>query len=1051
MKKILFLSAMLLFATFATETSANTKVTTSTANLMQNEKEVKGVVRDENGETLPGVVIQIVGTTTAAITDIDGVFTIKVKQGDNLKATCIGFEDNEFIYEGQANLNIILKEKASELEGVSVVAFSTQKKESVLGSITTVKPAELKVPSSNLTTSFSGRVAGLISYQRSGEPGQDNASFFIRGITTFGAEAKKDPLILIDGIELSTSDLARLNTDDIASFSIFKDATATALYGARGANGVISVTTKEGIEGSAKVSVRLENSFSSAVSEVDLADPITYMRMHNEALKTRNPLALPYYSQEKIFMTERGTNPVIFPAVDWQDAMFKDVISNQRANLSISGGGGVVRYYVAANFTQDNGNMVVDDRNDFNSNINLQKINFRSNININLSKTTELSFRMTSNFDNYTGPISSGTAMYNNVIQANPVFFQPYYEPTEEYQHVNHIMFGNYGGGDYMNPYAESLYGYKDYSINKTIVQLQLEQDMDPWIEGLKFRAMVNFDRYSTYEVTRSYKPFYYELNNYNLLDNTYSLDLLNPTEGAEWIDYNQSSPFVDSSIYGEATADYNRTFNDKHNLNVLLVGTARQYKVGSASDLQTSLPNRNLGLSGRIAYNYDSRYFIEGNFGYNGSERFSEDKRWGFFPSIGGAWILTNEEALSGLDRFLNTLKLKATYGMVGNDAIGSANDRFYYLSKVTIGSAAGVNWGTQASYNPGGVTIDRYANNDIGWEIAYKLNAGIEFETKGGLTGNLEYFTETRENILLSRVLPTTMGIAQDVDANLGKAASKGFDAELNYQKFFNSGLWVQAMGTFTFARSEILEWEEPDYSSTPWLSKVGNSIGQSYGYIAERLFVDEYEIANSPTQFGEVLPGDIKYTDVNGDGRITELDKVPIGLPTTPEINYGFGFSAGYKGFDFSVFFQGSGNQSFWLDLGMISPFADTNADDGKIGNNAVLQSIADSYWSESNPDLYAMWPRLSTSYNSNNTQPSTWFMQDASFLRLKSAEIGYSIPDKALRKIRLSNLRFYVSGTNLLTWSKFKLWDPEMAGNGLGYPVQRVINIGLTLGF
>ncbi|MDD5346658.1 MAG: SusC/RagA family TonB-linked outer membrane protein, partial [Proteiniphilum sp.] len=351
------------------------------AQLQQNQtSRLIGTVIDSGGEALPGATIQIKGSTRGVIADMDGNYEFPdCPVGSTLVVSFVGMETIERVYNGEPRIDFEMQFVADELDEVSVVAFARQKKESVLASISTVKPGELQVPSSNLTTAFAGRVAGLISYQTSGEPGQDNANFFIRGITTFGAEAKKDPLILIDGIELGTDDLARLNTDDIASFSIMKDATATALYGARGANGVILVTTKEGREGKAKFNARIENSFSSPTRKVEIADPITYMRMQNEAIKTRDPLGLLLYPEEKIIMSERGLYPDIFPVTDWYETMFEDVISNQRANLSVSGGGKVARYYVAANITRDNGNIKVDKRNNFNSNIQLMKYNFRSN------------------------------------------------------------------------------------------------------------------------------------------------------------------------------------------------------------------------------------------------------------------------------------------------------------------------------------------------------------------------------------------------------------------------------------------------------------------------------------------------------------------------------------------------------------------------------------------------------------------------------------------------------------------------------------------------
>jgi TonB-linked SusC/RagA family outer membrane protein len=1031
---------------------------------------ITGKVSDYAGDPIPGVSVGVRGIASlGTASDVNGEFSISVPSDTCvLQFHYLGFESQNIEVKNKRVIAVVLRESTTDIEEVTVVAFAKQKKESVLGSITTIAPGKLKVPSSNLTTAFSGRVAGLISYQQSGEPGNNNASFFIRGITSFGAQSKKDPLILIDGMELTTDELARLNTDDIASFSVMKDATATALYGARGANGVIYVTTKEGTEGKVAVNVRLESSYSSATKKIDIADPVTFMNMHNESVKTRNPNGLYLYSPEQVYMTEHGLYPYLFPAVDWYQTMFRDVSPSYRANISLSGGGAIARYYVAANVTQDYGNQKVDKKNNFNSNINLLKLNIRSNININLTKTTELILRMNASLDSYTGPINGGDQTYNQVMRANPVLFQPYYEPDAEYAYAKHILFGNYGDGYYVNPYAEAQKGYRDWSQNLQLVQFEGKQKLDMITQGLTARIMINLDRKSSYDVHRQYFPFFYDISSYNLLDNSYKLQLLNPGDGTEFINYIPWKRQIENTFYLEAATEYNRQFKEVHNLNALLVYTMRDHKVGIADNLQLSLPNRNLGVSGRLAYNYDTRYFGELNFGYNGSERFSKKHRFGFFPSVGGAWMVSNEGFFSSLKDNIPTLKLKATYGLVGNDGIGSDNDRFYYLSQVDLYTNKLVNWGTQMNYNPYGVNVRRYPNDEIGWEKSYKSNLGLELTLKNGLSTVMEVFQEKRENILLDRILPNTMGIVLEdpsdpnkkPKANLGKGQGRGFDMELNYEKSFRNDVWLTGRGTFTFAQSKVLEWEEPDYSSTPWLSKVGYSNHQQWGYIAERLFIDDAEVKNSPTQFGTYMAGDIKYRDVNGDGKISALDQVPIGYPDIPEINYGFGLSAGYKGVDFSFFFQGSARQSFWFDLSKVTPFfnGDEAKDpytgdvvhDGLRGQNQVIQAFADSYWSENNQNPYALWPRLSWLYVENNDKPSTWFMQDASFIRLKSVELGYTLPVKVLDKLRLKNLRIYFSGTNLLCWSGFKLWEPEMAGKGLGYPIQRVLNVGLNIG-
>lgn len=811
------------------------------------------------------------------------------------------------------------------------------------------------------------------------------------------------------------------------------------------------MTTKEGKEGKVSVNARVETSFSSPTERVKIADPVTYMRMQNEAIKTRDPMGLAMYSEEKISMTAAGRYPHLFPAINWYDTMLKDVTSNQRANVSLSGGGPLARYYVAANISHDNGNIKVDKRNNYNNNISLIKYAFRSNINLNLTKSTELYLKLSASFDDYNGPIDGGTEVYRMAMQANPVLFQPYYEADEQYSNVRHILYGNYGDGNYVNPYAQVQRGYREYSKNTMLAQLGFKQQLDMVTEGLSARAFVNIDRYAEFSARREWTPFYYGISNYKLLDGSYTLKRLK--SGSDGLNYAAGDRYINTAFYLEAALEYSRMFKEKHSVNGLFVYTMREAKQSNPyiTSLQLSLPNRNIGFAGRMAYNYDYRYMLELNFGYNGSERFAKNNRWGFFPSIGAGWMLSNEKFFKPLRSIFDQFKIKATYGMAGNDQIGNNEDRFYYMSDVNNGADNTVNWGERLDYNPGGgFYVNRYANDQIGWEKSYKLNTGIEFTTTFGLGGNIEYFHEKRDNILLGRTIPSTTGITQGVKANLGEAKGSGIDMEINYDKIINKDFWLQARGTFTYAASEVLVWEEPDYTDTPWVSAVGQSIGRIGGYIAERLFIDEEEVKNSPVQFGDYTAGDIKYRDVNNDGKINELDKVTIGFPNTPQINYGFGVSAGYKGVDISCFFQGSARQSFLLNIPEITPFHNIRGD-GLIGANVILQDIANSYWSETNPNPYAFWPRLQNGVNENNNQPSTWWLQDAGFLRLKSVEIGYTFPQKVLKKLGMNNLRLYCSGTNLLCWSKFKMWDPELAGSGLNYPLQRVFNVGLNLGF
>ena len=1014
---------------------------------------VQGKVTDQQGDPLPGVTITIEGTTRGVITDIDGTYLINVQSTDKLFFSFVGMENQTVAVDNQTIINIEMREQVDELEEVTVVAFGKQKKESVTASISTVRPEDLKVPSSNLTTALAGRMSGLISYQRSGEPGEDDASFFIRGVTTLQYGA--GPLILIDGVEMTSSDLARLQPDDIASFSIMKDAAATALYGARGGNGVIMVTSKEGKEGKAKISFRYETSLSSPTKKIELANPITYMRLNNEAVLTRDPMRSVPYSMEKIESTERGLNRLIYPSNDWYDILFKNQAVNHRFNFNLSGGGKVARYYIAATYNQDNG--VIKTVKESKNNIDLKRYLLRTNVNINITETTEAIVRLHGDFGDYYGPLDSGSGLYSKVMRSDPVAFPAYYLPDEAHKHKKHILFGNMDQGQYINPYADMVKGHREYSQSTMMAQFELKQNLNFITEGLNLRGMFNTKRYSFFDVNRFYNPFYYTVSFYDKIRNEYMLTPLNPNTGSEWLSYNEGDKQVSTITYFEGAVDYNHTF-EEHGLSGLLVFQMRNKLEGNAGSLLLSLPSRNIGFSGRFTYNYGSRYFTEFNFGYNGSERFARKERFGFFPSFGGGWLITNEpfwnDNNNWLTNSITNLKLKATYGFVGNDAIGDAKDRFFYLSDVNVNNPdRGYSWGENFNYNVNGVSINRYANDQITWEVANKLNLGLELGLFGKIDIMADIYKENRKNILQSRTdIPATMGLAVTPRANIGKAEGKGIDLSMDINHFFNNDFWLTGRFNFTYAKSKWTVREEPDNSLTPWLSRIGYPVNQQWGYVAERLFVDERDVYNSPTQsFGEYMGGDIKYKDINGDDKITELDMVPIGYPTTPEIIYGFGLSTGYKGFDFSFFFQGLGRESFWINPVSTSPFLDTDDNASINSKNALLKVYAENHWSENNRNVQALWPRLTSTLLENNTQTSTWFMRDGSFLRLKSVEMGYELPQRISKKIHISNLRIYMSGTNLLTFSKFKLWDPEMAGNGLGYPIQKVVNFGVQLSF
>lgn len=1027
----------------------------STVAAVAQTKTVKGVIyEEETGEPMPGATVSVEGSTRGVMTDLDGSFELTgVKPTDKLKFECLGKETQVLQVGTMTNFVVKLKNAANELDEVTVVAFGKQRKESVIGSISTVDVKTLKVPSSNLTTALAGNVAGVIAYQRTGEPGQDNADFFVRGITTFGANTS--PLILIDNIELTSTDLARLQPDDIESFSIMKDATATALYGARGANGVIFVTTKRGQEGPAKIFARVETSISAPTDVVELADPVTYMKSYNEAISTRDPLGELMYTYDKIEQTGKpGANRLIYPANDWYDMLFKDFATSYRANVSARGGGKVATYYVSGAYTEDTGVLKVDKRNSFNNNIDDKNYTLRSNVDINVTPTTKLAVRLTGNFRDYQGPLNGGSDVYRQVMHSDPVLFPAYYPVDDEHVGIQHIMFGNYEDGSYINPYANLVKGYKNYQRSQMIAAVQLEQDLKFITKGLSFMTLFNLTRLSEFTVNRQFNPYWYRLDRYDSYTGEYHVNRINEN-GTDYLTYSESGKTVKNTMYSETRLNYNRSFG-KHDVTGLLVFTASESLTANAGSLQLSLPSRNAGLSGRFTYGYDKRYFIEYNFGYNGSERFHKSHRWGFFPSAGLAWMMSNEKWFKPLTKVVSNLKLRYSYGLVGNDNIGSGSNRFYYLSEMSMNnSGLGASFGETRNVSYNGIGVVRYANEAITWEKSYKSNYALELGLFKKLDIIAEYFTEHRTDIFMQRAdIPNTMGLQAAVYGNIGQARSKGIDIQADYKQAWASGLWASARANFTYSTGKYDVYEEPTYPES-YRQHAGRSIRQTWGYIAERLFVDDEDAANSPSQaaFGSQYGGgDIKYTDVNGDGVITNADMVPIGYPTSPEIIYGFGVSLGHKGFDFSVFFQGLGRESFWIDA--TSAYSTKYNKYGTapfVNNGQLLKAYSDSHWSEDNRDIYALYPRYSAYENHNNTQVSTWWMRDGSFVRLKQMEFGYTLPQKLTNKIHIDNLRVYFQGNNLLCWSKFKLWDPELAGEGFNYPIQRTFNIGVNVTF
>lgn len=1012
--------------------------------VQQNRRPISGVVVDGNNDPLPGVTVMVPSRQGGVITDVDGAYTIEAATGEELRFQFLGMKTVTIEVGSGTIYNVQLLEDVEMLDEVTVTAFATQKKESVVSSIETISPSELKVPSSNLTTALAGRLAGVISYQRSGEPGADNAQFFVRGVTTFGYASS--PLILLDGFEVDANALARVDPDNIASFSVLKDATSAALYGSKGANGVIMVTTKKGQAGAPKISFRVEGRLSTPTKVQKTVDGITYMNLYNQAQFNDNPLLEPYYNAQKIQNTMEGLNEYAYPNINWYDEMFNSNAFNQYYNFNVSGGGSVVRYYLAVSYNKEEGILKNNRLNNFKNNIDIDRFNILANITMDLTPTTVFDINMNSIFENYTGPLDNTDDVFKSVMNSNPVEFPKFYLPDEDHAYVKHTLFGSDATGSMMNPFAQMVRGYKDGSTGRITSQFSLDQNLDALTEGLMARGKVSIKSDSYHESKRSYTPYLYNIKNYDAFNDTYVLqevrrgtDALGDPE--QWRD----GVF---RLYLEGGLTYARRFAGVHDVSGLLIYTQEEIKntSGNPGSIQRTLPQRLQGMRARFNYGFDDRYLAEMSLTYTGSEKFANDHRWGIFPAMGVGYILSNESYWEPLQDVMPMFKLKYSLGMVGNDQIAGPEDRFFFLSDIDPGSW-GYRWGRNFNSSYGGFNINRYANPQITWEIAVKQNVGFEMDLfkNRSLKVILEYFTENREQIYQARAnLPETMGLTSNVYGNVGEVKSAGWDGSIDLNHSFNKDLWISGRFNFTYAHNEIIENEEPEYRWS-YLSNIGWPINTWKGYIAERLFIDEADVANSPKQElgGIVRAGDIKYKDINGDGRVNSDDQVHIGYPIVPEITYGFGLSGGYKNFDLSFFMQGQDRVSFFINPNNIAPF---------VEQRNAMQYIADDHWNPNNPVAKAFWPRLSASYNdNNNVSNSTWWIRNGRFLRMKNAELGYTLPKNFFPSTGIESLRLYLAGQNLFNLSDFKLWDPEMGGEGFNYPLQKVYSVGLTVSF
>ena len=1008
---------------------------------------VKGMVTTTGGEPLVGVTVTVAGTTTGTLTDVDGWYTITVPSRESvLEFRYVGYQTREAVVGNRTMLDVAMETATTELESVVVVGYGQQKKATLTGAVASIDMQDIKTPSPNLSNSLQGKISGVISVQSSGEPGYDNSTFTIRGIGSFVNNSSNAPLIIVDGVQredansFNTGVFNNIDPEDIASISLLKDASATAVYGAKGANGVLIITTKRGVSGKPRLSIKVESGLTSFTKKPEMLNGVDYMTLYNEA--RRNSGLSEVYSREDILITKSGLDPYIYPSVDWMEEVYKTFSSVTNAHINVTGGGEAVRYYVSASFYDQEGQYKVE-ANGYNPNLSYRRYDFRSNVDANLTKTTLLQLNIGAMLVDARYPgISSGNLWYHT-LSTSPVAFPTRYPngswagptPTGGANPLDKVQ--NSGYTNEFRPTVQSV-----FTIN---------QKLDFVTPGLNAYARFSFDSYSQFSNHRRGRV---DLYNASGRDSEGNIIYGTPTQTAtEFLDYSSGSS-GEYALYIEGNVSYDRTFGD-HSLSGMVLYNMRNRRVSTAGDAISSIPFRNQAIAGRLSYGYKEKYLVEVNASYTGSENFAPGHRFGFFPAVSGGWVVSNESFFEPAKRVLDYLKVRASYGLVGNDNIG-AGGRFGYLTQIDYGSGYG--FGQYGSY------VNTIQTNVIGtenltWEKSYKTNIGIELGLFDKLDITVDYFKERRKDILIQRAsLPDFTGFSgMSIYANMGEMDNKGFDANIEYNQHFGQ-VGLRLYGNVSYSSNKIVFQDEAP-TRYDYMRSTGTQYGEFMGLIADGLFSAD-EIATALPQFGQTpKPGDIKYRDLNNDNVIDSYDRTYLGKSWFPAWSYGVGFNVNWHNFDLSLFFQGvadvaimaNGSGIYGGSLGVsgagVVPFSGT----GQYPNNVLAKAL--DRWTEENPRQDAWYPRLAIgeTTDTNNYRNSTHWMKDGSYVRLKQAALGYTITTPKLTKAGISHLYVYLSGQNLLTFSKFKVWDPELGSNAASYPLNRTVTLGIRAQF
>ena len=1000
----------------------------------QEEITINGTVSDEAGLPLPGVSVQAKGTGKMTSTNLQGKYTLRAPSNGSLLFSMIGFASREVLINGNPKLNIILKDDNKNLDEVVVVAYGTQKKVTVTGAVASISTKEIKQsPAANLAVTLAGRLPGLTAIQNSGEPGRDLTRLYLRGLGTLNGQ---NPIILVDGVE---RDLGYIDPNEVENITILKDASSTALFGVRGANGVILVTTKRGTSEKPAISLTAEygqQDFTRIPQVLSSYDWVTLKnqawRNDNPTIAANDPVNRPPYSDYAIERFRLQDQPEAYPQNDWRDILMHKSVPQTRYNLNLSGGGDVTKYFVNLGVLNQDGQWKIADGLKYNPEAYLKRYNFRSNIDVllNKSKTLKTFLNAAGYLEKVNQPNVETTEILNRINSLWPVVQPGPLAPNGE------VLIGSSGS------YGESPWayinrsGYRQETRSNITASWGLEQDLSALTKGLSAKLMASFDTKTLYNLTgnQTYQRW------------IQSIDPNSQTpDGKDIVKYERTRTDLDNTPLSTSTTttfesfynvqlqtSYQRTYG-KHAISGLML--AQQESRVKPAD---RLPYNLLGVAFRTSYGYDSKYYLEFNMGYNGSEQFAKGKRFGFFPSVSGSWVVSNESFFEKND-LLNIFKFRASYGKVGSDQLGSR--RFLYLDDIQRQGSGGYS----STLGRGGYILESFIGNpDVQWEVAKKLNLGLDLKLFQALDVTFDYFDEKRSNVLISRgTVPTLYGLPQANLApfNLGVVSNKGYELEMNYKKNISNDLSFVIKGNFNKAKNNIDFKDEPllpeDYAYRT--RATGYSIGQNFGYLIDGYFNSSEDIVQSGLSYtGRApRPGDFKYRDLNGDHIIDEKDMAPIGYSIVPQYTFGAGFSLNYKNLDFSLLFQGVAKVSNYISSSEVNDFRERHL-------NAWTPERAAS-------GAQIDYPALSLTASSSNRQ-NEFYIENTSFIRLKNAEVGFTLPSAWTNKIGAKSLRFYVNGFNLITWDKLKNKDidPELSGINT-YPVYRVFNGGINVIF